>query len=301
MRVKVILNPTSDRGRAIEAKTHIQTAGQQYGQLDVAVTERPNHATDLARRAADAGYDMVVAAGGDGTIHEIVNGLVFGDKADTVLGVIPIGSGNDFAFALGISKEIKTAVSRLFTQKPQIIDLARIEDNKGRYTIVNNGIGIGFDATIAVESRNITRLHGFPMYMLATLRTIAFYYNTPRCELHFDDERLTQEILLLAVGVGPRAGGGFLLTPDAKLNDAMLDSCLINPVGRLTMLGMLLKVMKGRHGTHSAVSMRRHRRLVIRANMPLPIHTDGEIFAYPHDDVREVAITSLPAAIRVIA
>lgn len=301
MRVKVILNPTSDKGRAVEYKRQIETIGQKYGQMDVVMTERPNHATVLARLAAEAGYDVVVAAGGDGTIHEVVNGLVFGNRADTTLGVIPIGSGNDFAYALGISKDVGTAVSRLFTQQPQTVDLARIEDGKGRYSIVNNGIGIGFDATISIESQNITRLHGFPMYMLATFRTIAFYYNTPHCELQFDHEHINQKILLLAIGVGPRAGGGFLITPGAKVNDGVLDSCLISPIGRLTMLAMLLKVMKGIHGTHSAVTMRKNHRMIIRSNIPLPIHTDGEIFAYPHDDVREIAITSLPAAIRVIA
>jgi diacylglycerol kinase family enzyme len=195
---------------------------------------------------------------------------------------------------------LETAVSRLFTGKPRLIDLARIEDNKGRYTIVDNGVGIGFDATISIEARNITRLHGFPMYILATLRTIAFYYQTPHCEIRFDDEKVSQPLLLLAVGVGPRAGGGFHITPHAQFDDNVVDSCLISPVGRLTMLGMLTKVMKGTHIKHRAVTMRKNTRLVLKANMPLPIHTDGEIFAYPHDDVREVAITSLPGAIQVM-
>lgn len=300
MRIKVILNPTSDKGRAVERKAQIERIGKQYGSLEVVMTERPNHATDLARQAADQGYDLVVAAGGDGTIHEMVNGLVFGDRSDVTIGVIPVGSGNDFAFGVGIQGDIETAVSRLFTGQPRTIDLARIEDNKGRYAIVDNGIGIGFDATISIESRNITRLHGFPMYILATLRTIAFYYHTPQCEIRFDDERVTQKLLLLAIGVGPRAGGGFHITPDARMDDKLLDSCLISPVGRFTMLSMLLKVMKGTHVHHSAVTMRKNQRLVLKADTPLPIHTDGEIFAYPHDDVREVAITSLPQAIRVM-
>ncbi len=300
MRIKVILNPTSDKGRAIERKAQIERIGKLYGTLEVVMTERPNHATDLARQAADQGYDLVVAAGGDGTIHEVVNGLVFGDRADVMIGVIPVGSGNDFAFGAGIQQDIETAVSRLFTGQPRTIDLARIEDNKGRYAIVDNGIGIGFDATISIESRNITRLHGFAMYTLATLRTIAFYYHTPHCEIRFDDEKVAQDLLLLAIGVGPRAGGGFHITPDARMDDAVLDSCLINPVGRLTMLSMLLKVMKGTHIHHRAVTMRKNHRLILKANTPLPIHTDGEIFAYPHDDVREVAITSLPQAIRVM-
>ena len=300
MRVKVILNPWSDRGRAIQQEDTIEGTARQYGGVDIVLTERPGHAQELAQQAADAGYDLVVAAGGDGTIHEVVNGLVWGGKANARLGIIPIGSGNDLAYTLGMTTDTETAVQRLFIGHPQIIDLARIEDDRGRYRTFSNGIGIGFDATIAIQAEGITRIHGFPMYALATLRTIAFYYRTPYCKIHFDDESISQDVLLLAIGLGKRAGGGFLLTPDAVVNDDFLDSCTVNPVGRLTMLNMLPRVMKGTHVTSKHVTMRKSRRIYIKSNMPLPIHTDGEIFAYPKNNVREVIVTSLPAAIEVI-
>jgi len=91
-----------------------------------------------------------------------------------------------------------------------------------------------------------------------------------------------------------------LLTPDAAVNDDFLDSCTVNPVGRLTMLNMLPRVMKGTHVTSKHVTMRKSRRIHIKSNMPLPIHIDGEIFAYPKNNVREVTVTSLPEAIEVI-
>lgn len=300
MRVKVILNPWSDRGQAIQQEDTIKVAARQYGGLDIVLTERPGHAQELARQAASTGYDLVVAAGGDGTIHEVVNGLVWGGQANARLGVIPIGSGNDLAYTLGLNTDVEAAVRRLFTGQPQTIDLARVEDDRGRYRIISNGLGIGFDATIAIQAEGITRIRGFPMYVLATLRTIAFYYQTPSCSIHFDDESISQDILLLAIGLGKRAGGGFLLTPDAAVNDNFLDSCTVNPVGRLTMLNMLPRVMKGTHVTSRHVTMRKSRRIHIKSNMPLPIHIDGEIFAYPKNNVREVTVTSLPEAIEVI-
>ncbi|MCI0395470.1 MAG: diacylglycerol kinase family lipid kinase [Chloroflexi bacterium] len=300
MRAQVILNPWADRGRAGQLADQIRAWASDYGGLDLVTTEEPGHAKKLATAAVDAGYELVVAAGGDGTVHEIVNGLVQGGKAEATLGVIPIGSGNDFAYALGLLTDPETAVRRLFTGQSRPIDLARLEDEHGRYELVDNGIGIGFDATISIESRNITRVHGFAMYTLATLRTIAFYYQTPHLEIRFDEDAVEQDGLLLAVGVGPRAGGGFLITPDAHHADNLLDSCLINPVGRLTMLQMLTKVMKGTHVTSRHVTMRRNRTINIKANMPLPIHADGEIFAYPQDNVRRVTITSLPAVLPVI-
>lgn len=300
MRVKVILNPWSDRGRASQLKEQIVAWAAPYGGVDLVTTERPGHAKTLAQEAADAGYDTVVAAGGDGTVHEVVNGLVHGGRAESTLGVVPIGTGNDFAFALGLLTAPKTAVERVFSGRPRPIDLARIEDDRGRFEIVDNGVGIGFDATISIESRNITRLHGFPLYMLATLRTIALYFQKPSLRIHFDDQEVEQESLMLSVGVGPRAGGGFLLTPEANHDDDLLDSCLVNPIGRLTMLNMLPKVMKGTHVTSRHVTMRRNRSIDIHSTLPLPIHIDGEIFAYHRDNVQRVTITSLPAAISVI-
>jgi diacylglycerol kinase (ATP) len=300
VRVKIILNPWSDRGRAIAYRESILQWSRPYGQADLVLTERPGHAKELATAAADAGYDLVVAAGGDGTIHEVVNGLVYGGRSQTTLGVIPIGSGNDFAYALKLNGNPAAAAQRLFTGEQRTIDLARIEDDKGRFAVVHNGVGFGFDATITIESRNITRLHGFAMYLVAVLRTIAFYYQTPQCEILFDDEVVRQQLLLLAVGVGPRAGGGFLLTPDANHQDNLLHSCTVNPVGRMTMMAMLPKVMKGTHVRAPFVTMRRNRYIAIRSDLPMPVHTDGEIFAYPQDQVYRIALTSLPGAITVM-
>jgi diacylglycerol kinase family enzyme len=215
--------------------------------------------------------------------------------------VIPIGSGNDFAYALGVPTEIETAVSRLFTGQLRTIDLARVEDEQGRYEIFDNNLGIGFDAVVVIETESITRVHGFMMYFWAVLRTIAFYYQTPWLKLRFDEEVVEQASLFLAMGVGPRGGGGFFLTPNARHDDDLIDTCLVNPVGRLTMLGMLGKAIKGTHITSRHVTMRQSQQIQIQSDMPLPIHVDGEIFAYPKDNVRRVTVTSLPRALRVIA
>ena len=301
MRVKVILNPWSDRGRGVEQAAVIQQVAQQYGGVDLVQSERPGHARELARQAADDGYDLVVAAGGDGTISDVVNGLMRGDKAVAKLGIIPIGSGNDLAWSLGISTKVATAVHQLFNGSPKAIDLARIEDDKGRFRIVDNNVGIGFDAVVVIETETITRVHGFLMYLLAVLRTIMSYSQLPKISAHYDNELVEQAITFIAFGVGPRGGGGFLLTPNAKQDDNLVDTCTVNPIGRLTMLSLLLSVVRGSHIKSKHVTMRQNKRIWIRGDRPLPIHTDGEMFAYPQDDVREVTVTSLPAAIEVIA
>lgn len=300
MRVKVILNPMADQGRGAAQAAVIQQAAQPFGGVDLVQTESPGHARELARQAADDGYDLVVAAGGDGTINDVVNGLMRGSKAVAQLGIIPIGSGNDLAWSLQIPTKIETAVQKLFSSTSQTIDLARIEDDQGRFRIVDNNIGIGFDAVVVIETEAINRVHGFMMYLLATLRTIMSYSQLPQTTIHFDNERVEQQITFIAFGVGPRGGGGFLLTPHAQHGDDLIDTCTVNPVGRLTMLSLLLSVVRGTHIKSKHVTMRQNKQIRVRSDLPMPIHTDGEMFAYPQDNVREVTITSLPAAIDVI-
>jgi diacylglycerol kinase (ATP) len=301
MRVKIILNPQADNGRAKDQMSHLRALQSKYNDLEVILTEYPGHAEELARAAAANGFDLVVAAGGDGTVHEVVNGLVQDDRAAARLGIIPIGSGNDLAYALGISTNVETAVSQLFTGKPHPIDLVRIEDENGRVSLADNNLGIGFDATVVIRTQQMTRIHGFWMYLLATLHTIAFYYQTPYLELQFDQEPINQKVLFLAVGVGHRSGGGFFLTPEARHDDNQIDTCLVNPISRFTMLGTLIKAMKGTHVTEPFVTMRKNQYITVKSDSPLPIHVDGEMFAYPKDNVRQVTMYSLPAAIEVIA
>jgi YegS/Rv2252/BmrU family lipid kinase len=300
MRARVIFNPSADHGRASDLKEKILAGCREYAVVDLIATERAGHAAVLAREAADDGFEIVVAAGGDGTIHEIVNGLVNQDESRVKLGLIPIGSGNDFAYGLGLYTDLATAIKRIFTGSPRFIDLARIEDGHGRQELVVNGIGIGFDATVSIQSSTITRVHGFALYALAALRTIALYYQTPQLKIQFDDETIEQKALMLTIGVGPRIGGGFHLTPDALFDDGLLDSCTVNPINRPTMLRLLPKAMHGTHVTSHNVTMRRSREIKIQSNIALPIHLDGEIFAYPEDNVRQVTITTLPAALQVI-
>jgi diacylglycerol kinase (ATP) len=300
MPIKVILNPWSDRGRAAKLQEQIPAwARQAGGEVDLVLTEKPGHAKQLARQAALDGYKLVVAAGGDGTVHEVVNGLVQGGQAEAALGVIPIGSGNDFAYSQGILLKAEEAVARLFTGQLATIDLARVEDEYGRFALFGNNLGIGFDAIVVIQTEAITRVHGFLMYFLAVLRTIALYYQTPRLTLDFDGERVAQRVLFLAMGMGPRGGGGFFLTPDARHDDDRIDSCTVDPIGRLRMLAMLGQAIRGTHVHSPHVTMRQSRRITVQADQPLPIHIDGEIFAYPRDNVRQITVTSLPQALQV--
>jgi YegS/Rv2252/BmrU family lipid kinase len=300
MRVKVIINSRSGRGRGREQTDIISTLGHRYGDLDIFPTKAPRHATELAAAAAGEGYDLVAAAGGDGTVHEVINGLMRDNEASLPLGIIPIGSGNDLAFGLGFHEEAEEAIERIFHGSLRPLDLARVTDERGKTEVFANNFGIGFDAIVVMRTETITRLNGFAMYFAAVLQTILFYYNAPYLESVFDGESINQRSLFLYLGLGPRGGGGFLLTPDAKWDDGLIDSVLVNPIGRLTMLKMLSSAMKGTHVTSRHVTMRQNREITVKSSSPMPIQLDGEMFAYPRDNVRQVTITSLPAAIQVM-
>lgn len=289
----------ADHGRSQRLAELVPQWSEQIGSCDLWITEGPAMATEMAKSAVDQGYDLVIAAGGDGTIHEVVNGLVHEDSSPVALGIIPQGSGNDYAFGLALPEDPGEAYRRIFDGRQRRVDLARIQDNRGRTELAMNGIGVGFDATVSIQTRTITRVHGFTMYMLAVLRTIALYYQTPRLQIRFDDTMVEQRVLMLSIGIGPRIGGGFLLTPEAIVQDGLLDSCTVDPIGRLTMMRLLPRAMNGSHVTSKHVVMRRSRSMEIASNMALPIHADGEIFAYHEDNVRQVTITSLPAALTI--
>jgi YegS/Rv2252/BmrU family lipid kinase len=255
----------------------------------------------LAAAAVTAGYDRIVAAGGDGTVNEVVNGLLGSQRPGCPFGVIPIGSGNDFAFAADLPLgSLEAAIQRLFAGKPTPIDLAEINDNRGRRQYVTNAVGIGFDAAVAIEAEKVVRLQGFAGYLLATMRTLGARFRRPGFALRFDDTHVRQRGLMLTVGIGPRTGGGFHITPNARHDDGWLDSCLVAPVGRLTILALLPRVMRGTHISSGHIALYRSRVVDLKADEPLSIHTDGEIYAYPANGVTQLSVTSLPGALRLL-
>lgn len=299
----LIFNPSSDRGRSGQRASDLRAMVEQArtGGADWRGTEYPAHATQIAAQAAAQGYSTVAALGGDGTVHEVLNGLMRTDAAQRPrLGIVPIGSGNDFAHAVGIQANPQEAMRRVFTGAPKAVDVALIRDGAGRSEYFDNTAGIGFDAAINIQSRKLTFIYGFVMYLTATLLTIARKFAAPHMKVTHDGGALDQPLLMITVGNGPREGGGFLTTPDSRLDDGVLEMLFIGPVSRVRMMQLLPKVMNGTHVREPDVRIEKTTRLVIDADRALPIHIDGELFAPYEADVRHVEINIVPRAIQVI-
>jgi diacylglycerol kinase (ATP) len=300
--IRMIYNPQADRGRSYQMAGDLHQLSSEWGGADWVGTVYPGHATELALAAAQAGYTTVVALGGDGTVHEIVNGLMQVDPSRRPrLGVVPIGSGNDFAGGVGVLRNPSAALQRVFhSGETKAIDVGKVMDGSGRTEYWCNVLGIGFDAAINIHSRSVPILHGFWMYFGATLLTILLRYERPKMELEIDGKKTTGGFLMLTLGNGTREGGGFRTTPDAQMDDGWLDYLLVDPVSRLRMMRLIPEVMQGTQGRFPEAHLGRFQKISLRADMALPIEADGEMFAPYAADVREVSVEIMPHALQVI-
>ena len=299
--VLLIFNPMADNGRTGQKASDLRAMIDTLGGADWHATQYPAHASEVAAAATEQGYQTVVALGGDGTVHEVINGLMrVAPERRPKLGIVALGSGNDFAHAVGIQTNPQDAMRRVFAGAPRAVDVALIRDGTGRSEYFNNSAGLGFDAAINIRSRKIKRLNGFLMYLAATLQSIALNFEAPHLKVQYDGGMLDQPVMMLTVGNGMREGGGFVTTPDAKVDDGLLDFIYISQVTQFRMLQLLPRVMNGTHVGQPDVHIKRTTRLVIDSDRALPIHIDGELFAPYEANVRHVEVELLPSAVQVI-
>ena len=300
-RVKLIFNPHADRGRAWELGSLLKAIIERHGGASWVSSEYPTHATELAEQAAREGYDIIAALGGDGTVHEVVNGLMrIPPETRPLLASVPLGSGNDFSSNVGIQGNIEHAMERVFHGESKAIDIGRITDDSVRMEYWDNTLGIGFDASVTIHSYRITRLQGFMMYLWAVILTILRNHDAPLIEIITDEETIKQRVLMLVLCNGPREGGGFFVAPDAKPDDGLFHYAMVEYVSRLMMFRLVPEVMKGTHGRFKQVRMGQFRELKLNSERPITIHTDGEVFAGFNSDVCQIHVEILPGALQVI-
>jgi diacylglycerol kinase (ATP) len=281
----VIVNPVAGGGRARRAVPTILATLERTGVIsEVQYSRHPGDAEDLARRAAAEGLAPVIGVGGDGTLQEIVNGLL--TAADPPpLGIVPAGSGNDFARGLGLPLAARHAAALIAGARAVAVDLGR---SGGRYYL--NVAGVGFDAEVAAAVARGGRWR----YLAATVRNLWRYRNQPLV-VHVDGEVVARRALLVAVANGPCYAGGMRICPDARPSDGLLDVCVIGDVTRLEILRLLPGVFFGRHARHPKVEFRRSRVVRIEGPPGTRAHVDGESCGTVPVEFRAV-----PAALRVL-
>lgn len=299
----VIANPTSGRGTGGRLIPTIEALMKSHNlPFDLVQTERPWHAAELARTASRNGYDCVIASGGDGTVNEVLNGLIDAKRAGqnhTVMGVFSVGRGNDFAYSMGLPTDIEESVHVLAAGRTRWIDIGELHGGlypQGR--IFGNGVGIGFDAVVGFEAVKLAPLSGFASYLVGALKTMLLYYHAPKVEIQLDEETLVLPSLMVSIMNGHRLGGGFFTTPRSKPDDGVFDLCIAGSMNRLEMIKVLLRVMKGTHEGHPGIQFRRSARVTVKAlTGNLPAHADGETMS---TDANLLEVAMLPKAIELV-
>ncbi len=302
-KVKLILNPMADLGRAWKTANDLRPIAQEFkGELSWSGTVYPTHATELAKQAAEEGYDIVVAMGGDGTVHEVMNGLmqVPADKRP-IMGVVPIGSGNDFAYSMGITtKSAQALANALKAEHIQTVDVGLITDENGRTEYFDNTLGIGFDAVVTIRSHKLPIVKGFLMYLTAVIQTIILNHKAAKMQIETESKKWDENVIMLTLCNGPREGGGFMLSPQSNNSDGTMEFLTVTKVSRATMFRLVPEFLKGTHMRFKQVRMGEFKTFKISSDLPLYIHADGEIYTSFGSNLRRANFEIVPGALRVV-
>jgi YegS/Rv2252/BmrU family lipid kinase len=297
-RFTFIVNPQAGRGNAQKQLPLLQNLLAQ-SDLDwqILLTEAPEHATEIARGIRGEN-EVVVAVGGDGTSHEVAAGLI---RSQTILSVLPIGSGNDFARLLGFSTSMEENFKTMILGAVYNLDVGdytiRESSNETRHGIFINSLGLGIDAVISYNSRSISSLRGVPLYLVATLKTL-FQFKPIQLSYDFGAGVISSKVFLICVGNGPCEGGGFKLTPNARPNDGRFEICIIEAMPIQNAIVLIPRILTGRHRGFNGVKMVDSTSVRIESKEPFYIHCDGEVATTKG---LEVNISIHSKALRVLA
>lgn len=289
----MIVNPASNHG---EAESMIPVATDLLENLfphEMVVTEAPSHAASLA--AGAEGFDTVLAMGGDGTVHEVLNGLMqHPQDSRPALSVLPVGSGNDYCRTLGISFDLARAVMQVASGVHKTVDVGTCNDR-----FFANTLAIGLDAQVtakAVEMKVTTGRTGLPLYLSALMHVLFKEFRTYQVQIAYDGAPPQDvDMTLAAFTHGPTYGGGFHITPDAVGDDGLMDMCLLDKIPLWQTFWRVPFLVPGKHTWMKPVTMSRHEHVRVTAERPVPGQIDGEVLL---ERVYDIGVQ--PAALTVI-
>jgi diacylglycerol kinase (ATP) len=275
MTVKIILNPYANRwGAQAKAEQVRQAMNAVDLPFDLVITTEPLEGIALAETAAHEGYDAVIAAGGDGTINEVINGVLraTGEGPTIPFGILPLGSANDFNRMAGLPDTIVEAAQVIKKGQTRLIDAGLVND---RYFINNSAIAM--EPTVTLESLKIHRVSGEMRYVLALLRALASL-KAWHLNVLWDGGSFEGPAFLLSICSSPRTGG-FTMAPGAEIDDGRLDMVLLPEVSKPRFLQLLLALTQGKHTEADEVIYTRITAVTVTSNPGTPVHADGEVFS----------------------
>ncbi|HUF49276.1 MAG TPA: diacylglycerol kinase family protein [Longimicrobiales bacterium] len=298
--MRVILNPMSRHGAGARFRDVIQRELRLRGvDHELILTRAPGDATRLAREAAEQGMDRVVAAGGDGTLHEVVNGVMQASPARIAVGIIPVGTGNDFVKMVPGTSTPAQAFDTLADGVTTAVDVG-VAAWGGRAEYFINAMGTGIDVEVVRQMRRSRILTSGVSYVSALVRAL-LRYRAIAVEVVVDGTAVSRRIMNLAVCNGPSIGGSFRICPDALIDDGVFDVCLIEELPLLRNARLVPRVLRGTHVGHGGVTMLRGTNVRLRSEpaAPLWFQLDGEL-RQAEDGAAGVSVSMAPARLDVI-
>ena len=286
----LIANRTSGSGSAgayiDRVKDLLVTRGVDF---EIRETQHPGHATELSKAAVDEGFDVIVSVGGDGTLRETALSVVHTDR---ILGLLPCGTGNDYARALHIPTDMEAALDILLNGENKVVDAGQANDQ-----IFFNIAGFGFDVDVLdyTEEFKPKCKNGETAYRLGCLKAV-LGLKLRKSTLTFPDGTIERNVLMAAAGVGTHFGGGMNVLPESDMSDGLLDVCIAHDVSRLKLLSLLPKFIKGRHLGMPVITYRKTTEVSVVCDPPSRIEVDGERM-----DGTPVTFRVLPGALNVRA
>lgn len=294
MHVKIILNPYANRWGAQKRMESLPALLSEYDiTYDLEVTQAPGEGIDLAEAAVHEGYDAIIAAGGDGTIGEVINGILRATPEGPTLpfGILPMGTANDFNLMAGLPGTISGAVEVIAAGHTRQIDAGRVND---RFFINNSAITM--EPTVTLESWKIKRVSGETRYLLALARALT-HLSAWNLDVHWDGGQYLGPAYLLSVCNSPRTGG-FTMAPGAQIDDGFLDLVLAPEVPKLTFVSLLVQLLRGKHTEHDQVIFTHITEMTITSDPGTPVHADGEVF---NTNETRFRYSILPAKVTLLA
>lgn len=294
MQVAVIVNPAAGRSpRPDKGRRRAELASRWLEQSGVAgavlISERPGHASELARDAVSAGASIVFAWGGDGTVNEVGSALAFGEAA---LGIVPAGSGNGLALGLGIPGEPTAALRHGLAAAVRSIDVGEIDRR-----LFLNVAGIGFDARIAERFARAGGRRGLRGYAGTIARELFTYAGQP-CELTIGGAVRQHTAFMIVIANGPQWGNGARIAPHARLDDGLLDVVSVEPRSPMRAVWEIPHLFTGTFPRVPGVTIEQVRDLEIAGPAPMTFHVDGQPAT---SDSGRLAVRVHPGALRVSA
>ena len=277
----VLANPMAGRkkvGKLLRELSDFFLSQESEVAFEIHETRADRKGEETVAQNLDSTFTDLIIMGGDGTIHEAVNGLRF----DVPVSIIPSGSGNDYVKVLSIGKslqeQLQTAIDGTITQ----VDLGSCNGRK-----FTNGIGIGFDGQIAADMlrRKVPLLSGQAKYYYHVLQILSSY-RSREFRQTIDDKTHTKKMILMTIAKGTTFGGGFMLTPQAKLDDGHFGVCEVAPISAVRRYANLLRLQNGTHDRIREVTLYKSKRIRIEHNPLLEGHIDGEYLGQPPFDIK---------------